>query len=157
MSRRRRDYPDLLTTILGMSLNDIEWTEPKVSRAFVARMKAQADKVGRIIAADWINAAKERLAEVGRQVTADAVDQQRRDQQEREQHAAQAELNERLADHCDSVAIAQRLLEAVLPAALAKKHRKAMARAIKRERQRLNEAASKLAKAKVAAFKARRG
>jgi hypothetical protein len=151
---RHRDYPDLLTTILGMSLHEIEWEQPKLSRATVARLKAQADRIGRMIAADWINVAKERLADIGQQIAADALDQQRRDEAEAERQEA-----ERAA--AETQAIIDRLVERDLPALKAeliqkRKQRKAMGKAVARERVKLEAAVRKLARAKLARFKARR-
>jgi hypothetical protein len=134
-------------------IHDIElkfgfyWEPPKLSRKAVARLKAQADRIGRIIADDWIRAARERLAKVGRQIAADNLDQARRDKAEAERLAAERATAE-------TQAIIDRLIDRDLPALRAeldikRKKRHAMARAVKREKEKLQAAQRKLARAKL--------
>jgi hypothetical protein len=150
---RHRDYPNLLTTILGMPLSEIEWTAQKVSKRTQKRMRAQAAAIGRKIAAEDRAAALAWLAEVGRQIASDALDQQRRDAAEAERQA-----NER--DLAETLKTIDRMVEQELPALRAeleqkRKKRKAMGKAVKRERAKLEAAAKKLAKLKLAQLRRR--
>ena len=88
----------------------IEWKAPTVTTRDKVRLKQQAARIVQIIADDCINAAKERFAEIGRLIAVDAVDQARRDRQEADQRAAQADAAARLADLADSILIAGRIL-----------------------------------------------
>jgi hypothetical protein len=160
MSRRngQRHLPELLTTLLGMSLDQIEWFAPatlqvvppkptKVSNRERKRLRVRAYEQGKRIVADWLTAAKEHSARIAKLVSEDKI------------WLAEEAQREWLAkDAADSSALAHRLTDRLIPSLTAAKakERRAMGKAIKRERQRLNEAASKLAKAKLAAFKARR-
>jgi septal ring factor EnvC (AmiA/AmiB activator) len=150
---RRRDYPNLLTTLLGMSLNEIEWTAPKVTKRDLKRMRQQADWIGKIIADDWLRAAKSRLVEIGLKVAADEIDQQRRDRMEEERAANERELSE-------TQKAIDRMVEAELPAlraevATLRKRRAAMGKAVKRERAKLEAAAKKVARLKLARLRGR--
>ncbi|HEV2522711.1 MAG TPA: hypothetical protein VGT24_10060 [Candidatus Acidoferrales bacterium] len=149
MSRRnrQRDYPDLLTTLLGMRLSEIEWTAPRISKRTQNRLRAQAAKIGKVIIDDWMRAAKERLAEVGRLIAADALDQRRREDDERARR-----------DYAETVAIAERMADALLPVVRSEYNAacRRLRAEIKQEQEIIRKAGRRIARAKLARFKARR-
>jgi hypothetical protein len=131
----------------------IEWESPKLSRSTVARLKAQADKIAKVIADDWLADAKARLGEVGRKIAADNLDQQRRDAAEEERRATE----ERIAE---TQALIDRMIEKDLPALQAeleqkRKQRHKMGKAVKREREKLAAEAKRLARLKLARLRRR--
>jgi hypothetical protein len=131
-------------------IGGIEWREPKLPRAVIARLRAQADRLGKMILADWLTAAKDRAAQIGKMVEQDKL--WLAEEAQRAARAADAERD--TAQARDAI---DRMVEKDLPILKAQaerrgKQRRSMSKAIKREKQRLNEAALKLARAKVQAM-----
>jgi hypothetical protein len=150
MRRRnqQRRFPNYIST-LGIDLNDLEWADAKISKRERKKLKARADYLGKVILSDWLANAKAQSARTAGLIAADAEDQALRDQQE----AIRLDMQ-------DSVAIAQRMVAAIAPAldkaiAQARKERRKMNRAVKREREKLESAGRKLAGLKLREFKAR--
>jgi hypothetical protein len=139
---RHRAYPDLLTTILGMSLKEIEWRAPYLTRAEVATLNARAKRLGELIAEDWKRAALERSAQIAALIQQDQewlVEENAREQQAR--------------DLEDSARIAHAMIESLLTPT--ERLRKAM-KAEQHELQRWREQINRAARAKVKGSKARR-
>jgi hypothetical protein len=152
MNRRnhQRRFPNYLSTI-GINLTEIEWRAEKISNRERKRLLAKANKIGKIILADWLADAKASLAATAKLVDADREWLAREAEREAERAAAERDL-------ADTTVIIDRLVEADLPALRAaadrlRKQRRAMSKAVKRERQRLEAAGRKLAGAKLQAFR----
>ena len=114
-----------------------------ISKREQERLKRHAKGVGYRILVDWLQAAKQSLAQTARLVE--------QDNQWLEEEAQRAWI---ARDNADSEILAKRMVEAMAPALA--KERKKMNRAVNRERAKLETAGRKLARAKVAALRARR-
>jgi hypothetical protein len=149
---RRRKYPNLLTT-LGIDVADIEWRTPTVSKHVMKQLRARAAAMAKVIADDWMQAARARLEAVGRQIAADALDQGRRDKADAERLAAERDL-------ADTLKVIDRLVEQELPKVRAeldmkRKQRHKLNRALKREQQKLQSEQLRLARLKLARLRRR--
>jgi hypothetical protein len=128
-----------LGEFLDCGLDEIEWEPPKLPYYAMRKLRVRVNRLGKIIAADWLAEAKAQLERTADQIRRDAIDQLRRD-----------ELAAQSADLADSARIAEQMAIAEI-----KKPRRAMNKAIKRERQKLERAGRALARAKLAAFRNR--
>jgi hypothetical protein len=143
---RPRVFPNYLSTI-GIDLNDIEWKSPRVSVKERRKLNLRAYAQGKIIADDWLEAARKRLAAIGDKIAKDELDQRRRDEQV-----------ERSRDFEESVALAEMMTDAALPA-IQKAYNaecKKLRLEIKRDQEKIRRAAQRIAKVKLARFRARR-
>ena len=148
MSRhtRQRRFPDYLS-VIGIDLHEVEWESPRISKRVQNRLRAQAAKIGKVIVDDWLAEAKARSARTAALIAADAIDQRRREED------AQARR-----DYAETVAIAERMADALFPAiqkAYNDECRRLIAE-IKRDQERIRKAGRRIARAKLARFKARR-
>jgi hypothetical protein len=150
---RKRRFPNYLTTI-GIDLGDLEWESPKVSAKVQKKLRARADKIGKKLAADWLAEAKKQLAEMGANIAADEIDQQRRDQIEASRAASEREIAS-IQKQIDRM-VAAELPTLKAEAARLAKQRRGMNKAVQRERQKLEAAGMKLARLKLARFRNRR-
>jgi hypothetical protein len=132
-----------LSEFIDFRLDEIEWTPVTVTVLVPARVRRRyrwrANRRAKKFAAEWLKWAREQAERTAELVRRDAIDQIRRD-----------ELAAQSAELLDSAKIAERMA-----AAETRKPRKAMSKAIKRERQKLERAGKALARAKLAAFRKR--
>ena len=154
MMRRnqKRCFPPYLAE-LGIRLMDIEWEPVPISPRAKKLLKAQAAKVGKIILDDWLEQAKAQQAAVERLIAADAEAERALAEQEAYRQAAERDLAE-------TTVIVNRMIERELPVLKAaatqrRKQRKAMSKAVRRERAKLEAESRRLAQAKLARLRKR--
>jgi hypothetical protein len=112
----------------------------------VAYIRAKMAVLAEAIQQDWLREKETWLKETAALIARDAVDQQIRDQGERDAKVAEQETAE-------AMAVIDRLVEREL--SVIRKHRKRGRKAEQRERMKLQEAQRKLARAKLARLRRR--